>query len=141
MDSKSKEEKSFFNRPVLNHIAIYVKNLNDSTFFYREIMGFEQIPEPFKDGLHSWFQISGNAQLHIIEGAEQKYNHDINGHLAFTVEDLNKFMQRLEEKNVAFRSFFGETNKAAPRPDGVLQIFLQDPDNVWIEVNNEKVQP
>ncbi len=50
----------------LNHVAIYVEDLDKSTLFYQNILGLERVPEPFKDGLHAWFKIGVNLTLHII---------------------------------------------------------------------------
>ena len=36
--------------PVLNHIAVYVKDLKKSADFYTRIIGLDTIPEPFHDG-------------------------------------------------------------------------------------------
>ena len=55
----------------LNHIAIYVVDLEKSTTFYKDIIGIEQIPEPFHDGRHSWFRVGAHSQLHIISGAKK----------------------------------------------------------------------
>ncbi|MEO6220880.1 MAG: VOC family protein, partial [Ginsengibacter sp.] len=57
------------NKPLINHIAVYVLNLEKSTSFYHDIVGLEIIPEPFHDGRHTWFSIGNNASLHLIKGA------------------------------------------------------------------------
>jgi len=41
----------------LNHIGVYVTNLQTSTAFYENILSLKQIPEPFHDGKHTWFTI------------------------------------------------------------------------------------
>ncbi len=46
----------------LNHIAIYVFNLEKSTAFYQEVLGLKQIPEPFHDGRHTWFGLAPGGQ-------------------------------------------------------------------------------
>ncbi|MBL7747996.1 MAG: VOC family protein, partial [Chitinophagaceae bacterium] len=72
-------------RPVLNHIALYVMDLKTSTSFYQDIIGLDTIPEPFHDGRHTWFSIGAKAHLHIISGAKEKKEHDKNTHLCFSV--------------------------------------------------------
>ena len=121
----------------LNHVALYVVNLQKSTDFYHNVLQLEQIPEPFKDGKHTWFRIGPHAQLHVIQGNKAQ-EHDINTHLAFSVPDLAKFMAHLDQLHVRYGSWKGEPGQTTPRPDGVKQIYLQDPDNFWLEVNDDK---
>ena len=56
-------------QPVLDHIAIYITDLKKSSAFYRDVLGLDPLPEPFRDGKHAWFAIGQGKQLHIIEGA------------------------------------------------------------------------
>jgi catechol-2,3-dioxygenase len=44
-------------QPVLDHIAIYVTDLKKSSAFYRDVLGLDSLPEPFRDGKHAWFAI------------------------------------------------------------------------------------
>lgn len=52
----------------LNHIAVHVVNLEKSTDFYENVLQLQKIPEPFKDGLHTWFTLGVAGQLHLIQG-------------------------------------------------------------------------
>ena len=122
---------------VLNHIALYVVDLQKSSDFYKNVLQLQEIPEPFKDGKHVWFRIGPHSQLHVIQGNKVQ-EHDINTHLAFSVPDLAKFMAHLDKLNVRYGSWKGEAKLTTPRPDGVKQIYLQDPDNFWLEVNDDK---
>ncbi len=45
----------------LNHIAVYVEDLAESRSFYSNIIGLEEIEEPFKDGFHVWYKIGAIA--------------------------------------------------------------------------------
>ncbi|RZL00335.1 MAG: VOC family protein [Hymenobacter sp.] len=121
----------------LNHIALYVVDLQKSADFYKNVLLLPELPEPFKDGKHVWLRIGPHSQLHIIQGNKNQ-DHDINTHLAFSVKDLPKFMARLDKMGVRYGSWKSEPGKTTPRPDGVQQIYLQDPDNFWLEVNNDK---
>ncbi|HYJ38570.1 MAG TPA: VOC family protein, partial [Chitinophagaceae bacterium] len=81
-DSAMSQEK---NRPSFNHLALYVTDLQKSTLFYREVIGLDTIPEPFRDGKHTWFKISEHGQLHLIGGAKAARDHEKNTHLCFRV--------------------------------------------------------
>ena len=131
------ESKTVFSL-VLNHIALYVADLTKSTAFYSDVMQLTAIPEPFKDGLHSWFQLTGNCQLHLIGGARQKEHPHINTHLAFTVGHFEAFTQHLVQKGYNYCNAQREWGKIHTRPDGILQIFFVDPDGYWLEVNNDQ---
>lgn len=125
-------------RPTINHIALYVFDIKKSAAFYKDIMQFEEIPEPFHDGKHVWFRIGKHSQLHIIEGAKEVKEQDKNSHLAYNVKSLQKFIDHLEKNKVKYASWNGESKTPTSRPDGVKQVYLQDPDNFWIEVNDDK---
>ena len=124
--------------PAVNHIALYVYDLDKSAEFYKNVMQFKVIPEPFHDGRHVWFRIGAHSQLHIISGAKAVEEHDINTHISYSVPVLKKFLTHLDATKVKYVDFKGEPKKITPRPDGVTQVYIQDPDNFWIEVNDDK---
>jgi lactoylglutathione lyase len=126
------------NAPTTDHIALYVKDLNKSAAFYKDVMQLEVIPEPFHDGKHVWFRTGEHSQLHIIQGAAAVYDHDINTHIAYHVNDLKIFTDHLDKMNVKYGNWKGDSKSPQLRPDGVKQVYLQDPDNFWIEVNDDK---
>lgn len=121
----------------INHVALYVFDLQKSVDFYKNVLGLQQLPEPFKDGKHVWLRMGPHSQLHIIQGAAKVEPHDKNSHLAFSVKDLKKFMARLDNTGVRYGSWTSDEKRTTARPDGVEQVYLQDPDNFWVEVNND----
>ena len=86
-----------------------------------------------------WLQIGPNSHLHLIEGAKEVTQHDINAHLAFRVPALKPFIAHLDKLNINYRNWQGAQKTTTTRVDGVSQIYLQDPDNYWVEVNDEKL--
>ena len=124
--------------PVFNHTTVYVVNLDKSTDFYHDVMQLERIPEPFKDGRHNWFKIGEHSQLHVVGGAAAIAPHDVNIHLSFRVASLPDFMKHLDQLQVKYGNFKGDANAVQLRPDGVQQVYFQDPDGYWIEVNDDK---
>ncbi|MGI4743816.1 MAG: VOC family protein [Janthinobacterium lividum] len=122
---------------LLNHLALYVVDLQKSSAFYKNVLLLPEIPEPFKDGRHVWLRVGPHSQLHIIQGNKAQ-EHDINTHLAFSVPDLAKFMAHLDKLNVRYGNWKSEARQTTPRPDGIKQIYLQDPDGFWLEVNDDK---
>lgn len=122
----------------INHVAIYVVNLEKSTRFYTEIVGLDTIPEPFRDGKHTWLSIGGGASLHIIQGAPLRKEYYKNQHTCFSVESVSAFTEKLKQKGIDFEDVNGKAGAITTRVDGVLQIWLRDPDGYWVEINDAK---
>lgn len=83
-------------------------------------------------------KIGEHSQLHIVQGAKEIIPHDINIHLAFTVPSVEDFAKRLDEKNIKYGNFTQNAKEILLRPDGIKQIYFQDPDGYWIEINDDK---
>ena len=125
--------------PEFDHATVYVRDLQKSANFYDKVLGLERIPEPFHDGRHIWYRIGAHDQLHVVSGANSAEEHDINVHLAFRVADVSDFSSRLDRMAIPYRkSIRGDGKTASVRPDGVHQVYFQDPDGYWIEVNDDK---
>ncbi len=124
--------------PQFNHTTIYVVDMNKSADFYEKVMQLEKIAEPFHDNRHIWLKIGEHCQLHIVQGAESMTRHDINIHLAFSVPSVEEFAKHLDEMNVKYGNWKQDSKDPQVRPDGIKQIYFQDPDGYWIEVNDDK---
>jgi lactoylglutathione lyase len=124
-------------KPVLNHIAVYVKDLKVSTAFYSDVIGIDTIPEPFHDGKHTWYSVSENSHLHIIQGAKEITSHDKNTHLCFSVTSIDDMIARLNKNKIPYESWTGEKMSVTTRVDGIKQLYFVDPDGYWIEINND----
>ena len=122
----------------LNHIAVYVIDLQRSTRFYQEIVGLDTIPEPFHDGRHTWFGVGPKSHLHLISGATQALTHDKNGHLCFTVASVDEFIKTLEKNKVPYENWAGDKSAVTLRVDGVKQVYFKDPDGYWLEINDAR---
>jgi len=121
----------------LNHIAVYVHELNRSTEFYEKVLMLRKIDEPFKDGKHTWFTLRDAGQLHLIQGAEANVKRNKNDHLCFSVRSIEDFIANLDRHRIEYTNWPGTEKAPTVRVDGVKQIYFQDPDGHWIEINNE----
>ncbi len=121
----------------LNHIAVYVSDLQKSTAFYKDIVGLDTIPEPFHDGRHTWFGIGGGSHLHLISGTDKLIIPSKNSHLCFSVPSVNAFVERLNKGAVPYEDWPGKKAAVTTRVDGIKQIYLQDPDGYWVEINDD----
>ncbi len=121
-----------------NHVALYVKDLAKSAAFYKDVIQLSEIPEPFHDGKHVWLKTGDHSQIHLIQGAADVTKHDINSHFAYSVNNLPDFIKHLDAMSVNYGNWKQTSKTPQLRADGVKQIYLQDPDNNWIEVNDDK---
>jgi len=121
----------------LNHVGVYVTNLAVSTSFYENILGLEQIPEPFHDGRHTWFTIGPAGHLHLIQGEKKEYARDRNDHLCFSVKSIEAFIANLDKHKIEYTNWPGTAKEPTLRADGVKQIYFKDPDGHLIEINND----
>ncbi len=126
------------NQPVFNHFALCAKNLRKTADFYSSVLQLQKIHHPFNDTLHVWFKIGPGTALHVIQGDCSADRHDIAIHLSYTVPDFGAFVKRLDRLNIKFGNWTGEPKKVQLRADNVRQIYFQDPDGFWIEVNDAK---
>jgi len=124
--------------PHFSHQTIFVTDLDRAANFYEKVMLLKRIPEPFHDGKHVWFRVSEHGQLHVVSGAKEDIPHDINIHLAFSVPSMEVFTKHLEMAHVKYGNWAQNSTTPQLRPDNVKQVYLQDPDGYWIEVNDDK---
>ncbi|MBH2003605.1 MAG: VOC family protein [Sphingobacteriia bacterium] len=125
-------------RASINHIALSVVDMKKSNFFYMDIIGLDTIPEPFHDGIHTWYSIGPKTALHIIEGAKQVKTYYKGSHLCFTVASVDRQLETLKRHKIHWEDWLGNPFGVTLRVDGVKQIWLQDPDGYWVEINDAK---
>jgi lactoylglutathione lyase len=130
------QSKTTKTKAILNHTAIYVKDVKASIIFYHTIVGLDTIAEPFHDGKHAWFSIAPGVAMHIIQGAAEKKEYYKNQHTCFSVASVDAFAAMLKKNNIAWEDRDGAKRSITTRVDGVKQLWLQDPDGYWIEIND-----
>lgn len=121
----------------VNHIAVHVSDLEKSMDFYQKVLALKEIEEPFKDGLHAWYDIGGGAALHLIEAPNIPKEISKVNHLCFSIPDMNGFIENMKAKNYPFESWAGVEGEVTNRVDGVKQIYIRDPDGYWLEINDD----
>ncbi|WP_223826539.1 VOC family protein [Flagellimonas sp. S3867] len=123
---------------VFDHQSLVVTNLMKTGDFYKEVFGFEEIPHPENKPGFRWFNMYGNSQLHLIKKDFAAFEKNKSMHLCLAVKDLERFIERLVSKNIDFYDWPGNKSAVTDRADGVKQIYIQDPEGYWIEVNTAK---
>ena len=122
-----------------DHQAYPVKNLEKMGDFYRDIFGFQEIPAGA--GMNPpkrWVKNEEGAEMHLILNKSQAKASPKVYHIAFTVKDMDAFMRHLQKMKVPFGDWSGKNEKYQIRADGgAKQIYLQDPEGNWIEINQK----
>lgn len=111
----------------LNHVAIYVRNVDISSEFYRSILQLEPLPRPTFNFPGAWFRLGAQQELHLIGNRTENLIFHKRHHFALKIRSASAAEQWLKEKGINFTG-------PKPRPDGAIQIFLQDPDGYYIEL-------
>jgi lactoylglutathione lyase len=114
----------------LNHIAIFVSDLEKSSKFYSEIIGLRKMPRPAFDFPGEWFQIGATQQLHLIGGKDPLSDQIVQSRYNHFALRINSYLEMERELTSKGATFFPPRT----RPDGAMQIFLQDPDGYYIEL-------
>lgn len=129
----------FAQQPKLHfdHIALLVKDLDKSVQFYREVLHLEEIFDATEQEHIRWFSMGGAAQLHLIQDKNQEISHVKGVHFALGVDDLDGFVRELKAKSIYFENWQGTAGTTNLRPDNIRQVYVQDPDGYWIEVNGK----
>lgn len=121
-----------------NHVTLCVVDAAKSEKFYVRLFNLKSLNNPYNDSETKWLVLSKGEALHLVGNAGVKIEHAITTHIAFAVPDINEFIGKLHSLNVPYYNDSQEKSKITLRPDNVHQIYFQDPDDYWIEVNDEK---
>jgi len=124
----------------LDHISIIVKDVEKSEEFYKNILHLKEVPTPWGENTPLpavFFDLGNKRELHVTEyNSEIKLHKFI--HFAFSVNDFEDYLQFLNQNGIEYGEFSEKNMKFQTRIDGVRQIYFQDPDGYWIEVNDAK---
>lgn len=121
----------------LDHVAIWVEDQAKSVEFYQALFGLKEIPAPFPPGGPRWFLFGNGVELHIQPNRKDAIAIPRRVHFAVNVPSLDPVIAQLKARGMSWTDVAGTVGAInRNRTDGVQQIFLQDPDGHWIEVND-----
>ena len=119
-----------------NHIALSVKDVNVSEKFYTTVLNLKPIPLPLEAKEVKWMSLGDGKELHLLSVLKDDIKTNKAIHHVLSTANFDAFVQLLTTMNIVYSDFPGNLNKINVRPDGIQQVFFQDPDGYWIEVNS-----
>ena len=121
-----------------NHLALSVKDLNRSADFYKKVLKLQEITNRSKLEGVRWFSLKEDQELHLISFVKENVTINKAVHLALTTLNFDAFVKTLDSFNILYSDWPGTLHKINIRADGIKQVFFQDPDGYWVEVNSLK---
>ena len=120
-----------------DHVAIHVADLDASVAFYSGAFGLREIPTAVSNT--RWMDLGRGMELHLIGGRTVPAATVRQMHLALRTSTFDTTLSFLRARGMNWQDFAGNIGAINnTRSDGVRQIFLQDPDGYWIEVNERR---
>lgn len=119
-----------------NHLALSVKDVNLSANFYKNILGLEEIINRTQMAGIRWLSLGEGKELHLISTLKDVVIINKAVHLALTTSHFEALVELLIANNIVYSDWPGTPNKVNIRADGIKQVFFQDVDGYWIEVNS-----
>ncbi len=117
----------------LNHIALYVRDLEVSVHFYGEVLGLPPLAPPDFPFPVAWFAL-GSQELHLITDTQNQDRERHSLHVALLVADAAASAEALRNRGIT------DIRGPALRPDGAVQVFLHDPDGYLLELISKKAR-
>ena len=123
----------------LQHCGLLVADLDRSRRFYGEALGLEEVPRPANFTFAgAWFRL-GDDEIHLLAEADSTGRAGafepgpglaggLATHLALEVDGLSGWQERLSSHGVDAAA------GPMPRGDGVVQLFVRDPDGYVVEL-------
>lgn len=121
-----------------DHFAIVVDDVDKSAEFYGNILNLEETPHPDKKPGFRWFVVNGASQVHLIQKEFAPFEKNKSMHLCLATQNLDAVITHLKKNSIPFSDWPGKESAVTHRTDGVRQIYIQDPDEYWIEINTAK---
>lgn len=119
-----------------NHLALSVKDVDQSADFYKKVLHLVEITNRTKmDGIR-WLSLGEGKELHLISTIKEPFLMNKAIHIGLSTPNFDSFVKKLDELNITYSDWPGKIHTITTRADGVKQIYFQDPDGYWIEVNN-----
>jgi catechol 2,3-dioxygenase-like lactoylglutathione lyase family enzyme len=121
-----------------NHIALSVKDVNKSIEFYQNVLRLKEIKNTASNSKTRWLSFGDSKQLHLIPRPDSEIKVNKAVHFALTTSNLDSFVEHLKVLNIDYSDWLDTPNKDYIRNDGIKQIYFQDLNGYWIEINDDQ---
>jgi catechol 2,3-dioxygenase-like lactoylglutathione lyase family enzyme len=74
--------------------------------------------------------------LHLVSIIKEPVTINKAVHFALSTSNFDAFIKTLEANKITYSDWPGTPNKVTIRADGIKQMYFQDPNGYWIEVNS-----
>lgn len=119
-----------------DHIAISVKDVNRSADFYMKILRLPEITNRSKIEGVRWFVLGDKRELHLISVIRENVKINKAVHLGLSSSKFDDFLKVLQANKIPYSDWPGKSGTVNIRADGIRQVFFQDLDGYWVEVNS-----
>ena len=119
-----------------DHLALSVKDVNRSAEFYKSVLHLKEITNRTEVEGVRWFSLGEGKELHLVSVLKEDVILNKAVHFALTTDDFDPIVKILESMNIVYSDWPGTPNKITIRADGIKQIYFEDPDGNWVEINS-----
>ena len=120
----------------LDHIALLVRDLEESVDFLIRVIGLYEIPNPMGGTAIRWIEIGDGRRFHVAQGDISAVHVEKQTHFALSTQVFDEVLARFRRDGVTFSDMKGTPGGVNVRPDGMRAVFLQDPNGYWFEIND-----
>jgi lactoylglutathione lyase len=120
----------------LDHIALLVRDLEQSVAFLTDVLGLTEMPNPMGGTAIRWIEIGDGRRFHVQAGDISRVHVEKQTHFALSTPDFDAVLDRFRREAIAFADMKGTPGAINTRPDGMRAIFLEDPNGYWFEIND-----
>ena len=120
----------------LDHVSMLVHDVAISTQFYVDVFGWPIVRTSGDPVTGQWLGIGGSDTLHLNQGDMATTTVTKENHLAVRIDAFDDFLVRLTSIGITYCDWAKTPNTIGHHPAGFRQVYIQDPNQYWIEIND-----